>query len=667
MNFKRIAALVLLSATITSAAFAGGAADATLRTDHPQYPGEGAFQTIDDCVRFATDGKQGEQERAIALYLWMLTHQWHLHSPQEWNVPGEVPDSKSPDQEMIVYDANRARFSYGYGLCGTVHSWNEPYWKALGMNVRRRAFPGHVNSEVQYGDNWHAFDTDMAGIVFRDDGQVAGYDDIIAKPSLVKQTHAPLPCYPFAWPSDFNSMKKGWEQVAAGGKWYKLYNSGYAAHPGIVHVRRGETFTRWYDRDHFGGPSKRRFWHNLPGGPFRNWTFANNGTPHHDGEKHNARGNASYCNGEFIYRPDLTSDAYRDGVVFQSDGVATSKTSPHLRAQGDHPVAVTFEHFSPYVICGDPIDDANPMSGKATDGFVVSGKTVGEVGMELSVDHGQSWQAIGEFNGEFERDLTEQVKGRYGWKVRFTFGLDAGIDELQFATTTQVCQAIYPRLKSEGTRVTFQQASQGVTPVLPNFALQEKEIGAVEVRDMRSENVVYHARSKQQRLAYETTNNKPGQVVFRVDTGPNDLQEVRAAGRYKLRVPSPEDCDFRIEISTDQGNSWQLLAKSDIASDNEYSSGWMYGTADMSDKNVREALVRMTFYQGGYSTGLIDAQIYGIHRQASAGEATVTYCWREEERAKTHTEEIPSGAKTHTFDVPTGKDVRDEFVRIEVR
>src|SRR5262245_22542261 len=133
----------------------GEIGDPTLRTDHPQYAGEGAFQTIDDCVQFATQGRQQKQDRAVAMYLWLLTHQWHLASPQEWVVPGVTPDTKRDTAfDMFVYDANRARFSYGYGLCGTVHSWNEPYWKALGMNARRRAFPGHVNSEIEYGGLW---------------------------------------------------------------------------------------------------------------------------------------------------------------------------------------------------------------------------------------------------------------------------------------------------------------------------------------------------------------------------------------------------------------------------------------------------------------------------------------------------------------------------------
>lgn len=103
-------------------------------------------------MQFATQGAQTEQDRAIALYRWFLTHQFHLMSPQEWCVPGRIPDTATTgDYEMVVFDANRARFSYGYGLCGTVHAWNEPYWQALSMQARRPAFPGHVNSEVYYG------------------------------------------------------------------------------------------------------------------------------------------------------------------------------------------------------------------------------------------------------------------------------------------------------------------------------------------------------------------------------------------------------------------------------------------------------------------------------------------------------------------------------------
>ena len=116
--------LLLCALLILHTASASG--DVTLRTDHPHYPGEGAFQTVTDCVQFATQGHTTPQGKAIAMYKWFLTHQWHLMSPMEWCVPGRIPDSMDAgDYETVLFDANRARFSYGYGLCGTVNAWNE--------------------------------------------------------------------------------------------------------------------------------------------------------------------------------------------------------------------------------------------------------------------------------------------------------------------------------------------------------------------------------------------------------------------------------------------------------------------------------------------------------------------------------------------------------------
>ncbi len=69
--------------------------DPTIRTNHPHYPGEGAFQTVEDCVAFATQGKETNQDKAIALYLWMLKHQWHLLSPRIVPPPGG-PMTRAP-------------------------------------------------------------------------------------------------------------------------------------------------------------------------------------------------------------------------------------------------------------------------------------------------------------------------------------------------------------------------------------------------------------------------------------------------------------------------------------------------------------------------------------------------------------------------------------------
>ncbi|QDU27971.1 hypothetical protein ETAA8_30630 [Anatilimnocola aggregata] len=617
--------------------------DPTLRTDHPQYAGEGAFQTVADCVKFAVNGKQPltEQEQAIAVYNWLLTHQWHLASPQEFCSPGRQPDTNAGHEDSIVYDAARARFSYGYGLCGTVHAWNEPYWQAAGFAARRRAFPGHTNSEIQYGGTWHAFDTDMAGLLFRQDGIVAGYEDIIADPTLAGSVKAPVPHYPFAWPGDFNGMKKGWLQVAKEpNKWYRMYNGGYECQPGIVNLRAGETFTRWFDPDHFGGPTKRRFWHHQPGGPFRDWTFANNGQPRHDGREHNARGNASYSNGEFVYQPDLAKAQF---------------------AKLGDKFSVTFTHWSPYVICGDPVDDANPMTGRATDGLIVSGKLHGEVQVDVSPDQGQTWTTIE--NPQLPLDLTERVKGRNGWHVRLLAAEPSSINEIKFTTTTQVCQAIYPRLRPGGSQVDYRAAARGVVAVLPNFGLAEEEVGKFEDVSRRSSNLAYRGRSAQSRLAYETTNNKPASTVFPI-VSQHPLVEVRAAIRYQVRVPPPQGHDYCLEVSTDAGKTWQTFAKADIPKDNEFSSGWLAGAVNIADAKKNQALVRVTLYAGGHKTGLIDAQFYGIYEQPSSSTMKVEYGWLEAGKLKTHTESIPVGTQPHTWKIPTDDKIVDDFVRL---
>jgi hypothetical protein len=659
------AVLTISALTIALPTARAEVGDPTIETDHPHYPGEGAFQTIEDCVRFATKGKDSIQDRAIAQFLWLLTHQFHLASPQEFQLAGLSPDTQNSNaDDLIVYDANRGRFSYAYGLCGTVHAWNEPYWRALGLRVRRRAFPGHVNSEIEYDGSWHAYDTDMAGLIFRPDGQVAGYDDLIANPGLIDSRNGDLPCYPFAWPGDFNVMKQGWKKVAEGGNWYKLYNSGYAAHPGVVHLRSGETFTRYFDRDHFGGPSERRFWHNQQGGPFRNWTFVNRGTPRHEGAEANSRGNASYCNGEFLYRPSLADGKFREGTATQSANLAFREESPRLYSRDRRPAEVVFEHFAPYVICGKPQDGANPMTQPATDGFVISGRVVGPVRLEVSADQRQSWQDVGRVSGRFEKDLTDLVKGRYGWHVRFSWQDGGGLDELSFTTVTQVSQVIYPRLTAGGSEVTYRAASRGVTAVLPDFTVPASQTPQCEEIGWRSKNVAYRSRRDGSRNAYETTDNQPGTVAFRV-AAPSRLQEVRAAVRFSIRVPPPENCDFHMEISTDEGRTWQEFARADVPTDNEFSSGWMYGKADVSAAQVNSALVRAHLYAGGYRTGLITAQLYGVHETAAAQPLNLTYAWKEGDQVKTHVEHIAAGTTEKAFDIPTGDTIADYFVRME--
>ena len=632
--------------------------DVLLSTDHSYYPGEGEFQTTEDCVRWATRDAKNDHERALAIFKWLLTHQWHLHSPQEWCQVGRQPGANSGDYEMVVYDANRGRFSYGYGLCGTVHAWNESYWRAAGFDSRRRAFPGHTNSEVFVDGKWRMYDTDMAGIVLNRDGTVAGYDEITAELSLLDLEQNGLPKYPFAWPSDFNTMKKGWQQVAAGGNWYKLYGGGYAAQPAVVHLRSGETFTRYAHPDAFGAENKRRFWHNQKNGPNRVWTFANEGEPVHSGAEANCKGRTQYGNAVFDYRPDLKSEQFMEGA----SSIHGIQPSPSGLQSSDEKAAVVFEHFSPYVICGDPVDDENPMTGKATDGLVISLESSESVRIEVSPDQGQTWVNVGRISGKGQLDATDYVKGRYGWLIRLSLPKSSTLREVRFVTTCQICETIYPRLKDNGTQVNFHAKSRAVVPVLPLLVDEQATTTGFEVRGLRAKNLEFVGRSETQRLAYRVRGPKSSSVVFKIPSR-STLIGVSAAARFAVRSPTPKGARYELHYSIDQGKSWQELGSNAPPQDNEFSSGWVYGSQNTLPTN-EPILVRITLFGGGYTAGLLTTELYGLRKTAASSSIEVTYRWSENGIAKSHTFRVAKGTKQQSELIPTGIHVLNESVSI---
>lgn len=645
-----------------------GAGNVTISTDHPVYPGEGRFQTVDDCVEFATADATASADRALAMYRWFLQHQWHLMSPMEWCVPDRVPDSQVPgDYETVVFDANRGRFSYGYGLCGTVHAWNEVYWRALGMQARRREFPNHVNSEVFHDAGWRAYDTDMAGLVLRHDGSVAGYDDIREDLSLLENRRPGLPQYPFAWPQDSETMKDGWKEVARRKNWYCLYNGGYAAHPGIVFLRRGESFTRWFRRDHFGGPDKRRFWQNQSGGPQRSWSYFGTATPHHDGSKHNARNLATYCNAEFVYSPDLSETDILSDVATASSNLTAANGG--LASKDGKTAFVTFRHFSPYVICGDPQDDANPMSGHATDGLVIDLKSNGKVRCEVSPDEGQTWQTLqliphsdSADRHAWSADATDVVKGRYGWQVKLTLAESSFLHSVSFTTVCQASQAMYPRLSDNGCAVVYRTDRSGVVATLPNFGLPESQVDFFEARAFRSKNLRYAPRKNGNRFAYLATDTKPAAVVFKVNA-PNRLKRVSAAFRYQVPVPPTPGCECYLDVSTDNGRTWSVFAAADIPTDNEFSSGWLAGSADLPRNLSQIALVRCRMSTPGRRAALIDAQFYGVYETPPPQEIQLEFGWDEDGVARNWSKTVDTPT-FEQFTVPTGMNVSERFVRI---
>jgi hypothetical protein len=224
---------------------------------------------------------------------------------------------------------------------------------------------------------------------------------------------------------------------------------------------------------------------------------------------------------------------------------------------------------------------------------------------------------------------------------------------------------MYPRLNPQGCNVTYRATNRAAYPQSPDFSLPEDQASRFEKVELRSSNLAYRGRSMNSRLAYETTNNKPASVLFPVKRHGLSLEEVRAAIRYQIRVPPPEQHDYHLDISWDDGRSWATFAKAEIPQDNEFSSGWLAGSAKRPNDATHDALVRATLYAGGHKTGLIDAQLYGICTPAEKiGPLQITYGWKENGELKTAEQKLPAGTKERSWKIPTGDKIRDEFVRM---
>jgi hypothetical protein len=169
------------------------------------------------------------------------------------------------------------------------------------------------------------------------------------------------------------------------------------------------------------------------------------------------------------------STDFEDGC-YEVENLRPGESGLEIIRSGD--AEVIFEVFTPYVIVpkvndlDDPDDDE--------DASVVTLEGTTPIGVEVSLDHGLSWQTVASVPGNHRSgtDLTSLVKGTYGYLLKLKTSGAAGsavVKSLKIKTWVQVAPASLPALK-EG-KTTFQYAlgdrhSRRTIPVLvrPNTA-----------------------------------------------------------------------------------------------------------------------------------------------------------------------------------------------------
>ena len=627
-----IHAVCVLVMTLSAAGLARAeVGDPQIRTDHPWYPGELAISTFDRL--FATQAEtyqrvtgqrvDSDEHKALASWLWRNTHYWH----------GEAGRRDLWGRGFLGGGDTRLReywnglFGYGFGLCGTTHSqWTAEFEHLLGHGRGRgvgaaghNAFEVFLKGQHYDGGRWALLDHDLSTVVFDESGRrlmglgemqnnVDRWIDRRFKPDrqrgwLVCGLH----------PGDGNSYRR--YAVAE-------YLAGYAGPPPMVHLRRGErmrryfepglndgkTFVFWgrnYNTRGIPGPERSRTWVNQP----EQMYGSKSGTPHRDGQ-------ARFANVEYVYRPDFSNGDYREGLVTEDDD------------------SVTFEFETPYIIGATPPNDSmwGIYDSGCRNGLVLSGDA--DCRIAISVDAGRSWLAEQRFADGL--DLTDAVKGRSQYWLRFSAnaGTLAG-SSLSIRTVCQTNVAVLPRLKDNGTKITYHAGESKVRSMGPESNLAQTYV----------------------------TDGAFGEKSVTMSTrSVSPVKQIYAAAHVASGSPPRPKVTYNIEYSVDGKQSWQPIVKDwsvprrgDEPND-FWSQSFCYGSTDVDIPGNANLHVR--FHNNG-GKRFLRAEMQLVEETQPSDPMKVTWHWTESTGERLESHVFKSRGDWH---LATGKNVRTRWV-----
>jgi hypothetical protein len=638
MTLRFLPALGVVGCLLSTVPARADVGDPQLHTDHPWYPGELACSSFERL--FATQAAlyervtgikpTSDEHKALAAWLWRNTHYYHGEEGAEdlWGQGFTRGDLRTREYWTGL-------FAHGFGLCGTTHAqWTAEMEGLFGHNRGRCVgVDGHNSFEVfltggPYGDGkWVLLDHDISTVIFNRDGTALlpirevqrDWKRFTDRRVAPERQHGWLVCG--LHPDD--------------GGVYRQYNSaeylaGYAGVPPMVHLRRGETLRRYlqpgladgktfvfwgrnYQTDGIPGPERSHTWVNQP----ERMHGSRTGAGYRPGQ-------ARFGNAVYVYKPNFTSDDYKEGVI---------EEDAHR---------VVFEFYTPYIIAATPAAGGpwGVYQPGCRNGLRLEGRA--DCRVSLSTDQGATWRDCGPLADGL--DLTDHAKGRRQYWLRFDAGAKAMKDSgLKITTVCQANPCVMPRLKDGGSTVHFQASGRAVISAGPN--LKQAQAHVVDGR----------FGSPKVTLAVGTPRGEPALAVY-------------AAAHVQSGSPPRPDVKYQIEVSTDGGRTWRPMVKDWTISrrgdepPDFWSQSLCWGSLALDGK--AGAPVRVRFYNDG-GKSYLRAEVHLVYATAGRHQTKVTFAWDDDRGARQATHSFVAGARQAGWQVATGRDVRTRWVEFE--
>lgn len=509
-----------------------GVGDPQIRTDHPWYPGELSCSTFERLFATQADmfhrvvghAPRTDEDRVLAAWMWRNLHYAHGEEGRQdlWGDGFRQGDTTTREYWTGL-------FAHGFGLCGTTHAqWTAELNALLGHGRSRTVgVAGHNACEVFLtggaygGGRWALLDHDVSTVVFDPTGSRLLSIVEIGR-NLTELTDPDFkPERQRRWP--LGGLHRDDPQAYAEFKVVE-HLPGYAGPPPMLHLRRGETLDRYfqpgladgqtfvfwgrnYRTEGIPGPERSRTWVNQPE-RFR-------GSPEGSGFR---PGQARFGNAVYRYVPDFRDGGYREAVV------------------DENPQSVTLEFQTPFIIAATPPDDSDwgIYETGCRNGLTIRGDAVA-VAVEISVDRGATWHGAGTLPGQL--DLTDFAKGRQQYRVRLNRpARELAEANIEITTVCQANPAAFPRLKDDGSLVTFAASGQAVTSLGPN-------------RDQVRPGIL------------KGGFDSPGITVELKPPRGHMVRRLHTAAHVASSNPPDPAISYQIESSRDGGRTWNFLVR----------------------------------------------------------------------------------------------------------